>query len=85
MHQGQLFLAVPGAFACSNLSFAPLAQSDREVAQKLEEYFDWAKEDPRIAGMNPWHWSFRHKPQYGGPCDMRLGAVNLTKARGVLR
>lgn len=30
------------------------------------------------------HWDFRHAPQAHGPCDMRLGAVNLTKTRAVL-
>jgi hypothetical protein len=30
------------------------------------------------------HWDFRHAPQAHGPCDMRLGAVNLSKTRAVL-
>jgi hypothetical protein len=85
MGPGQLFIAVPGTFACSDLHWAGLAESDRQVATKMEEYFAWAKADPRIAGLNPWHWDFRHSPQAGGHCDMRLGAVNLTKTRGVLR
>ena len=38
-----------------------------------------------IAGFNPWHWDDRRHQQATGPCDMALGAVNLTKTRAVLR
>ena len=54
MAPGQLFIAVPETFACSNLHWAPLAQSDEEVALKMKEYFAWAKVDHRLAGFNPW-------------------------------
>ena len=85
MAPGQLFVTVPGTFACSDLHWAPLARSDAEVALKMEEYFAWAREDHMIAGFNPWHWDDRRHQQATGPCDMALGAVNLTKTRAVLR
>ena len=50
---GQLFVTVPGIFACSETNFAPLAESDTQVATKMETYFAWAQEDPTIAGFNP--------------------------------
>ena len=85
MAPGQLFVTVPGTFACSDLHWAPLARSDAEVALKMEEYFAWAREDHMVAGFNPWHWDDRRHQQATGPCDMALGAVNLTKTRAVLR
>jgi hypothetical protein len=35
----------------------PLANSSRSVVEKLKAYFVWAKEDPRVAGINPWHFN----------------------------
>ena len=50
----QKIFVVPGTFACSNLTYMPLAQSSRSVVEKLKAYFAWGKEDPRMAGINPW-------------------------------
>lgn len=36
MHSNQLLLIVPGTFACSNLTYMPLEDSDRSVAEKME-------------------------------------------------
>ena len=44
-------MLVPGTFACSNMSHVPLATSSRSMTEKLQAYFAWAREDPRVAGM----------------------------------
>ena len=87
MQPGQLLMLVPGTFACSNLSFVSLAQSDTSVSTKLEAYLSWALEDHRIAGFCPWHFHNKSSSQAepGDPCDMRLGAVALPKTMAVLR
>ena len=44
-------MLVPGTFACSNASHVPLATSSRSMTEKLQAYFAWARDDPRVAGM----------------------------------
>ena len=73
----QKIFVVPGTFACSNLTYMPLAKSSRSVVEKLKAYFAWAKEDPRVAGINPWHFNNRDKRQHIPPCDMQLGAADM--------
>lgn len=53
----QKIFVVPGTFACSNLSYMPLEKSSRSVVEKLRAYFEWGKEDPRMAGINPWQYA----------------------------
>ena len=77
MHPAQSLMLVPGTFACSNLSYVPLAVSEASVLAKLDAYLVWAKEDGRVAGFNPWHFNNRSKPQHRLPCDMQLGAVAM--------
>eukprot|EP01051_Picozoa_sp_SAG22_P016498 SAG22_NODE_2340_length_2689_cov_1.976448_2_plen_585_part_01 len=76
---------VPGVFACSNVSYMPLANSSRSVIAKLSKYFEWAKVDPRVAGVNPWHLSRRSHSQHPTPCDMMLGAVDMPDVMKLLR
>lgn len=73
----QRVFAVPGTFGCSNTSYMPLAASATSVIEKLDAYWAWGREDPRLAGLNPWHFNFRGHPQHGPPCDMQLGAADL--------
>jgi hypothetical protein len=73
----QKIFVVPGTFACSNLTYMPLARSSHSVVEKLKAYFAWGKEDPRVAGINPWHYNYRGKPQHPPPCDMQLGAADM--------
>jgi hypothetical protein len=35
----------------------PLEKSSRSVVEKLRAYFEWGKEDPRMAGINPWQYA----------------------------
>ena len=82
MHPHQRLMMVPGVFACSNLSYMPLAASSAAVVRKLEAYEEWYESDPRVAGSNPWHYSERSKAEHAPPCDMRLGASSMP---GVLK
>lgn len=88
VYEGRLFpklqphqrvMVVPGVFACSNLSYYPLAAQSVQMVAKLDGYFEWAKAEPRIAGFTPWHFLNRTSPQAGPPCDMSLGAVAMPK------
>ena len=59
LHGHQQAVLVPGTFGCANYSQGgglPLAESDAQVATKLEGYFEWMKADKRLGGINPWHW-----------------------------
>lgn len=73
----QKVMTVPGTFACSNLTYMPLEESSKIVVEKLQAYFAWMRDDPRVVGMVPWHFSSRSHAQSTGVCDMRLGAVNM--------
>ena len=74
LHSHQQVMLVPGTYACSNLSYFPLDEQAKNVVDKLDGYFDWAKANKRIAGFNPWHFETRASAQHGPPCDMILGA-----------
>jgi hypothetical protein len=54
LHAHQKALLVPGCFGCSDLHYFPLAAQEAVLVAKLEAYFSWAKQEPRIAGFNPW-------------------------------
>eukprot|EP01009_Symbiontida_sp_KSa7_P008037 NODE_5249_length_318_cov_320.765799_g4638_i0.p1 GENE.NODE_5249_length_318_cov_320.765799_g4638_i0~~NODE_5249_length_318_cov_320.765799_g4638_i0.p1 ORF type:complete len:96 (-),score=28.12 NODE_5249_length_318_cov_320.765799_g4638_i0:4-291(-) len=74
-----------GTFGCSNFSYMPLKDSAKNVVDKLNGYFEWAKKDTRIAGFNPWHFNYRDHPNHPPPCDMQLGANDLPGVVDVLR
>ena len=54
LHDHQKVMLVPGTFACSNLTYFPLDGQAKNLVEKLDGYFEWAKSDERIAGFNPW-------------------------------
>jgi len=54
LHDHQQVLLVPGTFACSNLTYFALDDQAKNVVDKMEGYFKWAKAEKRIAGFNPW-------------------------------
>lgn len=77
----QKALLIPGTFGCSNLTRAgvPLAVQSKNVVEKLEAYWAWAKTDTRIAGFAPWHLEYRGGDQApASRCDMQLGAQNFS-------
>lgn len=75
----QSAFAVPGVFACSNLSLISLVESQRHVVDKLQGYWEWAKAEPRLVGLYPWHYTNRSSAQASSRCDMRLGAVAMPR------
>ena len=50
-------MLVPGVFACSNATVAgkpfTLEEQGARIVKKLDAFFGWAKEEPRIAGFWP--------------------------------
>ena len=85
LHDHQRIMAVPGTFACSNGSFMPLELSIHSVAEKVRAYFEWIKEDSRVAGLCPWHFNDRHKLQAHGACDLEIGAISMPPVLRELR
>ena len=83
LHGHQKVLLVPGMFGCSDLKYFPLAAQEKNLVDKLNGYFNWAKSDSRIAGFNPWHYSTRKKG-HAPPCDMELGPGGPRKESKVL-
>ena len=50
-------VAVMGLFADSNTSAAgSLQQQESALVQKLNAYWLWAQNDPKVVGLNVWHW-----------------------------
>lgn len=53
----QSMVAVMGLFADSNTSAAgSLQQQESALVQKLNAYWLWAQNDPKVVGLNVWHW-----------------------------
>ena len=51
-----------------------LEGQDALLIEKIEAYMAWAQEEPRIAGIVPWHWGKRVKfPPYGSPGEAQFG------------
>merc|ERR1712194_882733 len=83
LHPHQQALLVPGVFAsdplhciASNVS-CPLDDQAKQIVIKLQLFFDWAKNDTKIVGFNPWHFANRSHPQLSGGWDQRLGAISM--------
>lgn len=55
----QKVFLVPGTFACSNLSYTTIAESDSAVAEKLEAYWAWADtvRVPPLCSFHPCYYS----------------------------
>lgn len=86
MSPAQGLMLVPGTFACDDTKYVPLESEDAQTVAKIDAYYNWSKSEPRVAGMNPWHfnnWSYPVEPK--GRCDMRLGAVVLPRTLDHLR
>ena len=54
LHDHQQVLLVPGTFACSNLTYFALDGQAKNVVDKMEGYFKWAKAEKRIGGFVGW-------------------------------
>ena len=80
----QQAMLVPGIFGCAGaiVDGKPfsLEEQGARIVKKLQAYFSWAKEEPRIAGFWPWHFNNRtDKPSTVRPgfCDMAPGGVAM--------
>jgi hypothetical protein len=65
MKPHQRIMQVPGTFAAWNASrpstsgpngALPSPEDEKVVVDKLEEYWQWARADPRVIGINCFHW-----------------------------
>ena len=78
-------MVVPGLVGCSeNSSYGrsvPKEQQEQALLQKLEGYYTWAKTEPRIAGINSWHFDhYLSNPdgKVANPsCDWLYGASDF--------
>ena len=61
----QRIMQIPGTFAAWNASHPsttgpsgahPSTEAEQVVLNKLEEYWQWARADPRVVGLNLFHW-----------------------------
>ena len=84
MHPHQRALFVPGVFAddpahCAAKNFScPLDKQAVQVVDKLNGFFDWAKNDSRVLGFNPWHFANRSD-------EHSLGAVSMPSVMAKLK
>ena len=66
LHPHQQVLFVPGVFASDPVHCAarngscPLDKQAEQVVIKLDGYLQWAKNDTKVAGFNPWSASPCH-------------------------
>lgn len=51
---------------CPSLTLPPasnpsksLDEYDVEMAQQANDFYEWAKSDPKLVGLAPWHWYAR--------------------------
>ena len=51
----QRVFVVPGLFATANAS-VPIKAQDEQLVLKWKGYLDWIATEPRIIGINPWHF-----------------------------
>jgi hypothetical protein len=80
----QRVFVVPGLFGDSSI---PVDEQDAQLADKLESYWRWAKTEPRIVGIMPWHYETRKHSKYNrlGNHYEALGIEAFPKLQEVLR
>lgn len=69
----QCVLTVPGSYG-SNAAANPPSWYVSFMTEVANQYFQWAKTDPRIIGLNPWY--FLHQPNMPSsfnPYDLSTG------------
>lgn len=70
----QRVILVPGVMGC-NYTQSTLDTNAQQIIDDLNVLFDWAKNETRVAGFNPWHFNNRSTNQAAPPCNMKPGAV----------
>jgi hypothetical protein len=84
-HQRAMLL--PGVFGClANQSFfgPPAAQAAR-VVRKMDAFWNWARAEPKVVGLDPWHYWNESDTLDGGPCDMKLGVQAMPSVLAKLK
>ena len=82
MHIGQRTLVVPGLSGCSNLtSCGTLEVQEGRLLEKLTAYKAYLHDEPRHAGLAPWHLRNRTQSQHG----MRVGAEHFPRLMAAWR
>ena len=64
----------PATCEANNISCPMESQAAVNVA-RLRGYYDWARNDSRVAGFDPWHILNSSSTLWPGYCTQRLGAV----------
>eukprot|EP00947_MAST-08B_sp_MAST-8B-sp1_P001129 g1129.t1 len=88
-HQGVML--VPGIFASDPVhckagnQSCPLDAQAAQIVKKLDGMLEWAKNDDKVVGFNPWHYNNRSTPQLQGWWDQRLGAIAMPSVVAKLR
>ena len=76
MNEKQRALLVPGIYGC-NSSYINNQSYEQSIVNKLQSLFEWAKNETRIIGFNPWHFNNRSSAQSQGECNMEPGAISM--------
>ena len=74
LNKNQKALFVPGIFACNETT---IDFDSQQIVQKLDLFFNYALNDTRIKGLNPWHFNNRSSSQHAPPCVMEIGAIAM--------
>ena len=81
----QMNIVVPGLFADVDTGRSgSLAIQDERMEAKLRAYEQWIKEEPRIVGMNAWHWNDFNGSIHPMPAAYADGTYSLPKTAKLL-
>ena len=81
LHPHQQVAVLPGLFGW-NTSLLPKAQQSQALVDKLRGFLEWARDDPLLVMMTPWHMNDRSS---GMGVNMGPGAVNFPAVLSELR
>jgi hypothetical protein len=81
----QSMVVVMGLFADSNTTVAgSLQQQEPALVQKLNAYWHWVQNDPKVVGLNVWHWintrsalKGRHRARGNPATEYNVGTESL--------
>jgi len=76
LNDNQKVILVPGVMGCNYTQFE-LNDNSQEIVDDLNYLFNWAKNENRVAGFNPWHFNNRSTNQAAPPCNMKPGALTM--------
>ena len=77
----QKVMIVSGLYGDSSVTGAARDAVEAKLLDKLNGDWAWAQADPRVLGINPWHWATRPNPAK----KMDLGAGDFPKLAARLK